>query len=81
MDDGFAAKALIILLGVLATALMAFFVWLARALTDVRERVVRIEVSMASLLETRSVNAADAAAKTTRRVEQLEKNAEERKTP
>jgi len=72
--QSFATKALITLLGVFTASLLAFFVWLATAIIDVRERVVRIESSVASLLDTRTTQAAETSARSTRRIEQLEKD-------
>lgn len=74
--NGFAQKALIIVIGVLATALMGFFVWLATAVIDIRERVVRIEVTVASLVETRTATSVQNTERTNRRMDQLEKAAE-----
>ena len=54
--DDFALKALIVIAGILGTALMGFFIWLATAIIDVRERVVRIDTETTSLLETRTQN-------------------------
>ncbi len=73
-SDGFAQKALIVLLGIIATAMLAFFVWLATAIIDIRERVVRTELSTQCLLETRMDQTREHGERNTRRLDQLERN-------
>lgn len=72
--NGFAQKALIVLLGVISTALMAFFVWLATAVIEIRERVVRVETTMQSLVETRATQARTTGERNAARIDQLERN-------
>jgi hypothetical protein len=53
-SEGFAQKALIVILGVIGSLLLAFFAWLATAVIEVREHVVRMDANLESLLATRT---------------------------
>lgn len=64
---------MLVLLGVFATALISFFAWLATRVSDMRERIVRIEVNIESLLGTRTEQKAEAAANTGKRLDDLER--------
>lgn len=72
--NGFAAKVLIILLGVLFSALLGFFIWLATTIIDIRERVVRIEVTAQTLAESRQRQLEQRAQHNSDRLDQLESN-------
>lgn len=63
----------LVLLGVFATALMAFFAWLATGIVDIRGRIVGIERDIASLLGTRSEQKAEKVAGTDKRLTELER--------
>ena len=63
----------LVLLGVFATSLVAFFAWLATRVSDMRERIVRIEVNIESLLGTRTEQKAEKAAGTGKRLDDLER--------
>lgn len=63
----------LVLLGVFATSLVAFFAWLATRVTDMRERIVRIEEKIESLLTTRTEHKAEMVAGTEKRLDDLER--------
>lgn len=64
---------LLVLLGVFATALVAFFAWLAQTTIDIRVRVVRVEMNVESLLGTRTDQKAEVVASTAARLDKLER--------
>lgn len=66
------SAAMLVLLGVFATALIAFFAWLATKVIDMRERIVRIEMNIDSLLGTRTSQEHDTTAGTAARLDALE---------
>lgn len=74
--NGVATKVLIVLLGVIATALMGFFIWLATTVIDIRERVVRIEVTAQALSGARDRQIDLRAQHNSDRIERLEENSQ-----
>lgn len=76
--NGFAQKALIVILSILAASILGFLGWLATTVVDISGRVIRIEEKVTSLLETRTAQAAETSARNSRRIEKLETEGEGR---
>lgn len=72
----FATKALVVLLGVISSALLGFFIWLSTAVIDIRERVVRIEVTAQALAEARQRAIDQRSQHNSDRLDRLEENSQ-----
>lgn len=71
----FYQKALVVLMTGIISLMLVFFIWLATAIVDVRERTGRIEEKVTSLVETRARNREEASAVTNDRLKSLENKA------
>lgn len=70
--EAFARKALTWVAGIVAALLTIFFVWLATAVIDIRERVVRIETTAKALSDARDRDLQHTGARNAQRIDRLE---------
>lgn len=73
VTNGFAQRALLVLLAVLTPTLLAYFVWLGTAVLHIQQDIGTIRDNVKSLIDTRTAQATEASARNARHIEELEK--------